>query len=195
MPVPREVLLQTINFQISALHFFFKQATSNFSIMSKIPNMMDLNALKGAGTSDLMSRLNSFLPELAAANKKLNETEGGSTSAQIDVSLQKDDDNDNADDSVSSDANNDNVCAADGKQTIQMTVALKNFDDPIFSLLTNEDNEEDLPVPPAGDEVEVNESETNRAVISLIGNEQNTSSVEQEPLFTVRSTRRKDGSS
>jgi folate-dependent phosphoribosylglycinamide formyltransferase PurN len=32
------------------------------------------------------------LPELAAANKKLNETEGGSNSAQIDISLQKDDD-------------------------------------------------------------------------------------------------------
>jgi len=158
--------------------------------MSKIPNMMDVNALKGAGTSDLMSRLSSFLPELAAANKKLNETEGGSALAQIDVSLQKDDDD--ADDSVSSDAN-DNECSEDGKQTIQMTVALKNLDDPILALLTNDDNEEDLP--PAGDSAEVNESESNRAVKSLIGNEQNTSSDEQEPLFTVRSTRRKNGSS
>ena len=160
--------------------------------MSKVPSM-DLNSLKG--NNDLLSRLSSFLPELAAANKKLNEAEGGSSSAQIDVSMQKDDDS--ADGSVSSDVSGD-LPSADGKQTIQMTVQLKSLDDPIMSLLTNDDNDNEECMkdqPSNSDAMNEHDSQGNRIVVSLIGDKMNSAEKEAGPLFTVRSTRRKDGSS
>jgi hypothetical protein len=160
--------------------------------MSKIPGMQS-NSLKG--NNDLLSRLSTFLPELAAANKKLNETEGGSNSAQIDISLQKDDDS--ADGSVSSDVSG-GKCSADGKQTIQMTVQLKSLDDPIMTLLSNDDNnnEEYMNNKPSDiDAMDRDDSQENRTVKSLLGESNDSAEKEAVPLFTVRSTRRKNGSS
>jgi len=170
--------------------------------MSKIPQPPDLG-----GTSDLMSRLGNFLPQMAAANQDLESmltaTEDGSNPLQIDAVLQKDDNDSDA----ASDCSDDDM--VDGKQTIHMTVALGNLDsNPIMSLLTNDGQEENNAA--ESDESDDDESDDgkpndiNKVALALLGKGKDVDVGAQgpgggndndAPLFTVRSTRRKDGAS
>lgn len=168
--------------------------------MSKIPQ--NEFAFLKSGNSDLLNRLSNFLPEIAAANEKLgNGTDDSNEECvQIDTTLQKDgEDSDSDDDVASSDE-------GDTKQTIQMTVALGELkDNPIMSLLANDDDNEE-----GSDDVDSQDSLSDKdestyqdgkikdregLVLSMLGNGCKSdveSKKKEEPLFTVRSTRRKN---
>ena len=168
--------------------------------MSKIPQA-DLSQLKN-GNSDLLKRLGNFLPQMAAANeeldKELKSAKNGSNPVQIDSILQKDD-GEQSDDASACNSNEVDENTGGG-QTIQMTVALGDLEsNPIMSMLTydekslqDDDNEQHKPE----DSIEVTPSDRNKSVLALLGkggdkDEDNANSVNDVPLFTVRSTRRK----
>ena len=168
--------------------------------MSKIPQ--NEFAFLKSGNSDLLNRLSNFLPEIAAANEKLgNGTDDSNKECvQIDTTLQKDDEDSDSDDAGA------NTDEGDTKQTIQMTVALGELkDNPIMSLLANDDDNEEG----SDDEDSQNSSTDNDKstsedskikdreglVLSMLESSCK-SDVElkkkEEPLFTVRSTRRRN---
>ena len=170
---------------------------------SGFPASSDLGSMKSKGNSDLMSRLQSFLPKMANANKELehkiecgDNTEGRNT-LQIDSALRKDENI--VDDSghpveCLENVDNENI-TSNGEQTIEMTVALGNLEsNPIMSLLTNDDESESNKL----DGVDVNIDDKNELRgEDLPGkrkerDEANKSGIDvEEPLFTVRSIRRK----
>ena len=167
---------------------------------TKIPHD-DVAPLKH-GNSDLMNRLQSFLPKMADANQELESKieEGktqGSNPLQIDSLLHKDNEEKNVSDNSSECSGNqeDGNTSTSGKQIIEMTVALGNLEsNPIMELLANDDEHE-------GDELDnkdvVQENNSNSEVIDLLGKRthhidtQGAETDGDKPLFTVRSTRRK----
>ena len=168
---------------------------------SKVPPN-DLVPLK-AGNSDLLKRLQSFLPQMANANQELEskiqqgETIQGTNPLQIDASLlnneNQENDSEHSDDS--GDDEDEGILSNERKQTIEMTVTLGNLEsNPILSLLSNDDDEcEDS-----------NDGQLQRGtkktssldtVDSLAKRKLETKEADgtddDKPLFTVRSTRRK----
>ena len=163
--------------------------------MSKIPQ--NEFAFLKSGNSDLLNRLSDFLPEIAAANEKLGN-DSNKECVQIDTTLQKDGDDSDSDDAG---ASSDEV---ETNQTIQMTVALGELkDNPIMTLLANDDDEEEG----SGDEDSQNSSsnkdestyeddkikDREGLLLSMLGSKPDVESKKkEEPLFTVRSTRRRN---
>jgi hypothetical protein len=182
---------------------------------SNTPTIDDMNGTMG--NSNLLKRLKSFLPQMAAANEELQQKLTSSSqnvvsSVQIDTSLANDeksccesddhedreedvsnddyeehDDNDDDDDDIDDDV--------DGKKIIQLTMTLGNFEsNPVMSLLGNADDDEEDSSPNHNDSSSSYDTNPLGSIkLPTIGNEPSKSNQETcKDLFTIRSSRRKD---
>lgn len=167
---------------------------------------IDIPKSKLRQNSDLLKRLDAFLPLMASANQNLENDIKDNKDIQIDLVMNKDKDEDSDDeDSCSEDssAQNDGEINADpSKRTIEMTVALGNFDenDPVMNILSNDlddidsgeddvrDGEEEEPCNVCNGENEKDENGTD-AICALLQNK--SEQQDESPLFTVHSTKRK----
>jgi hypothetical protein len=162
------------------------------------------------GDNNILKRLKTFLPQIAAANEelqqKLNSSQNVESSFQIDTSLATDGTCDSDDqeeqeeeeegeegsvnDDHDADDHDDND---DGKKVIQLTVTLGNFDsNPVMSLLGDaDDHDEDSSHHDSSSNYDSNP--TGSIVLPNIGKELSDNNQEaSKGLFTIRSSRRKD---
>jgi hypothetical protein len=158
-----------------------------------------LEELRGHN-SDLLKRLDAFLPQMASANQNLENDVKDDKEVRIDLVMKEDGDEASEENSYSedgslqSDGGND---ADQSKRVIQMTVALGNLDenDPVINMLSNdkdsidsdEDHAHDKEQEEASDDcVKEKDTDVIRGMLQDRGRHQ-----DQSPLFTVRSTKRK----
>lgn len=159
-----------------------------------------LEELRGHN-SDLLKRLDAFLPQMASANQNLENDIKDDRDVRIDLVMKEDGEEASEEDSYSEDSSlqNDGGNNPDqSKRVIQMTVALGNFDenDPVMNMLSNDKDSIDSDEDNAHDKEEeeeasddcINQNDTDviRGMLQDRGRHQ-----DQSPLFTVRSTKRK----
>jgi hypothetical protein len=141
---------------------------------SKIPKI-DLTA-----SSDLLSRLGSFLPQLQAANELLAQ-QPNAESLMVDADLAIEEGGDADDDSSSDDSENESG-ESDGEEqgdvktkpqqpTIQMTLAVGNVEEnPAISWLAAQDEDDEEEASPHDDEDEIEPvSQAESTISSLLG--------------------------
>jgi hypothetical protein len=159
---------------------------------SKIPKF-DLTA-----SSDLLSRLGSFLPQLQAANEKLAQQP--STASLVDADLAIEGDGSDAEPEATGDDNSENESGeSDGdeqvdqktgkpqQQTIQLRLALGNVDEnPGISWLAAQDEENDEEEAPSHDSDDEREplSQAESTISSLLGKGKEQKARPKGPLIT-----------
>lgn len=167
---------------------------------------IDIPKPKLRQNSDLLKRLEAFLPLMASANQNLENDIKDKKDIQIDLMMNEDEEEDSDDEdacSEDSSVQNDGEINADpSKRTIEMTVALGNFDenDPVMNILSNDqdDNDSDEDDARDGEEEEAcnicideNEKDENGtdAIFAML--QEKSKQQDESPLFTVHSTKRK----
>mmetsp|Transcript_20157 Transcript_20157/g.29638 ORF Transcript_20157/g.29638 Transcript_20157/m.29638 type:complete len:178 (-) Transcript_20157:113-646(-) len=173
---------------------------------SKMPKM-DMSDLKG---SSLMNRLGNFLPKMAAANEELDKTLAHYASSslnvangkgesrknlnplQIDAELKKE----SVDEDGESEYSDDQSVGDEQQQTIEMTVALGDFDsNPVMSALCGSGDDDGEKSDDNGEEESSGaEQKTTILMPGRIDTSTLKKSLENEsesPFLSVRSTRRK----
>jgi hypothetical protein len=161
----------------------------------KIPKF-DLTA-----SSDLLSRLGSFLPQLQAANELLAQ-EPNTDDYLVDADLASEEGNSDAEPEASGvdDSENENDGESDGdeevdaktgkpqQQTIQLRLAVGNVDEnPGISWLAAQDEEEEEEAPSHGDEDEIEAEPVSQAestISSLLGKGKEQKTRPKGPLIT-----------
>mmetsp|Transcript_6132 Transcript_6132/g.8867 ORF Transcript_6132/g.8867 Transcript_6132/m.8867 type:complete len:174 (+) Transcript_6132:88-609(+) len=104
-----------------------------------LPRVPPFAPLQKEGINSLLSRVNNFLPVIAASNKSLAEMED-CKSLQIDATLTNGDCS-NSDDGVEDDqaTGEDDDPSSDKSPTIELSVALGDFDQSAIAMLEEED--------------------------------------------------------
>lgn len=156
-----------------------------------------LEELRGHN-SDLLKRLDAFLPQMASANQHLENDVMDKKDVQIDLVMKADGGESSDEDSCSEDSSvqNDGDISVDHSQPlIEMTVALGNFNenDPVMNILSNDKDSSDSEVDDThdGEEEESCDHCIDDGADAIRVMLQDKGGHQDQPLLTVRSTKSK----